>query len=86
MATDKQYKLLLKDNFFKTIVRFIAKKCGYICVPSDYPSWILKSATTQERIASVESVRKFVYREGDHNGRAAVYREISVEIESFGKF
>jgi len=86
MLSDKQYKIILKDTFIRRLIRKLASKCGYICVPSDYPSWILKSATTQERIASVESVRKFVYREGDHNGRAAVYREISVEIESFGKF
>lgn len=85
MATDKQYKILLKDNFFRRIVRFLAKKCGYICVPLDYPTWILKSATTQERIASTESVRKFVYREGDHNGRAHAYREVAKEIENFGK-
>lgn len=83
-VTPRQYKLILKDTWIHRFIRKLAKRYGYICIPTDYPLWILKSATTQERIATLDA-KQFAYREGDHNGRAAAYREVANELENFGK-
>lgn len=74
----------LTDNWFKRLFRKIARKLGYICIPSDYPLWLNKSATTDNFIAKTHD-KDLPYNAGYFTGRSSGFNLVAEEIRGFEK-
>lgn len=86
MLSERSYKVMLKDNFFRKLVRQLARKCGYICIPKEYPSWAESTASTNNIIATKINQGRYTYMVGQNVGKAEAYTTVSEELKNFGKY
>jgi len=76
------YYRFKKDGWLSRLVRWIASKAGYICVPKQYTCWLIKSAIHQTGLSKVRNI--LVPSEHiECKARAEVYKSIREELAAF---
>jgi len=84
MDSVQNYHKISGDNIIKKIIRKLAFNAGYICVPSDYPLWLTKTASSNNLAAKIYE-RDCIISAANCDGQAKAYNIVAQEINDFGK-
>jgi len=79
----QHYQKLSGDTLFRKFVRKLAFRAGYICVPSDYPLWLNKTASICHTTAMINEAH--AYQSGVYTGRSNAFNVTAEEIRQFSE-